>query len=101
MGIRVQRVLTDNGSGYLSKVFARQCVWLRVKHRRTKPYTPRTNGKAERFIQTLLRECAYAMPFTSSAQRVIALRGWLRHYNEGRLHGAIKSTPLARLRAAA
>lgn len=98
MGIRVERVLTDNGSGYISKVFQNQCVWLRVRHRRTRPYTPRTNGKAERFIQTLLRECAYAMPFTSSAQRVIALRGWLRHYNEGRFHGAIKSTPFARLR---
>lgn len=101
MGITVRRVLTDNGSNYLSKVFANCCVWLRIRHRRTRPYTPRTNGKAERFIQTLLRECAYAIPFTSSAQRQIALRGWSRHYNEARLHGAIKSTPLARLRAAA
>lgn len=100
MGIQVKRVLTDNGSGYLSRVFANQCVWLRVRHRRTKPYTPRTNGKAERFIQTLLRECAYALPFRSSEQRVIALRGWLRHYNEARQHGAIKTTPLARLRTA-
>jgi len=101
MGIKVRRVLTDNGSGYLSKVFANTCVWLRLRHRRTRPYTPRTNGKAERFIQTLLRECAYAIPFISSAQRTHALRGWLRHYNEGRIHGALKTTPLARLKAAA
>jgi len=101
MGIKVRRVLTDNGSGYLSRVFANSCVWLRIRHRRTRPYTPRTNGKAERFIQTLLRECAYAIPFISSAQRIHALRGWLRHYNEGRIHGAIKTTPLARLKAAA
>lgn len=101
MGIKVRRVLTDNGTNYRSRRFANACVWLRLRHRRTKPYTPRTNGKAERFIQTLLRECAYAIPFTSSAQRQIALRGWLRHYNEARTHGALKTTPLARLRAAA
>jgi transposase InsO family protein len=101
MGVKVHRVLTDNGSGYLSTVFTNACVWLRLRHRRTRPYTPRTNGKAERFIQTLLRECAYAIPFISSAQRIHALRGWLRHYNEGRIHGAIKTTPLARLKAAA
>lgn len=101
MGVAVRRVLTDNGSNYISRPFANACVWLRLKHRRTRPYTPRTNGKAERFIQTLLRECAYAIPFTSSAQRVAALRGWLKHYNGGRVHGAIKSTPLARLGRAA
>lgn len=101
MGIRVRRVLTDNGSGYLSRIFANTCIWLRLKHRRTRPYTPRTNGKAERFIQTLLRECAYAIPFTSSRQREVALRGWLKHYNEGRVHGALSTTPLARLRRAA
>jgi transposase InsO family protein len=101
MGVKAKRVLSDNGSPYLSKVFRNRCVWLRLKHRRTRPYTPRTNGKAERFIQTLLRECAYALPFTSSAQRETALRGWLRHYNEGRLHGAIGMTPFSRLTAAA
>jgi transposase InsO family protein len=100
MGVRVKRVLTDNGSGYVSRVFANACVWLRLKHRKTRPYTPRTNGKAERFIQTLLRECAYAMPFINSAQRVTALRGWLRHYNEDRLHGTIRMTPFQRLNAA-
>jgi transposase InsO family protein len=101
MGIRVRRILTDNGTNYRSKVFANSCVWLRLDHRRTRPYTPRTNGKAERFIQTLLRECAYAIPFTSSAQRITALRGWLKHYNEARVHGALSQPPLARLRAAA
>jgi transposase InsO family protein len=101
MGVNVRRLLTDNGTNYRSKVFAHCCVWLHVQHRRTRPYTPRTNGKAERFIQTLLRECAYAMPFTSSAQRQTALRGWIRHYNEGRLHSAIQATPLQRLRAVA
>jgi transposase InsO family protein len=101
MGVRVHRILTDNGSNYISKAFANACVWLHLRHRRTRPYTPRTNGKAERFIQTLLRECAYAMPFTSSAQRKIALRGWLRHYNEARFHSAICATPFSRLRSAA
>ena len=101
LGIKTRRVLTDNGSNFISLVFRLECARLRLKHRRTRPYTPRTNGKAERFIQTLLRECAYAIPFVSSAQRIVALRGWLRHYNEGRFHGSIKSTPLARLRAAA
>jgi len=101
LGITAKRVLTDNGSGYISIAFRQQCARSRLQHRRTRPYTPRTNGKAERFIQTLLRECAYAIPFVSSGQRVVALRGWLRHYNEGRFHGTIKSTPLARLRAAA
>lgn len=101
MGVNVRRVLTDNGSNYISRPFANACVWLRLKHRRTRPYTPRTNGKAERFIQTLLRECAYAIPFTSSAQRIVGIRGWLKHYNGGRVHGAIRSTPLARLQRAA
>ncbi|MFT3837851.1 MAG: IS481 family transposase [Myxococcaceae bacterium] len=101
MGVRVRRILTDNGTNYRSLVFAHCCARLRLQHRRTKPYTPRTNGKAERFIQTLLRECAYAMPFISSAQRSTALRGWLRHYNEDRLHGTIRMTPFARLKAAA
>lgn len=101
MGVRVKRILTDNGTNYRSIVFTHCCVWLGLKHRKTRPYTPRTNGKAERFIQTLLRECAYAMPFTSSAQRVTALRGWLRHYNEDRLHGTIRMTPFQRLKVAA
>lgn len=101
MGIQVERILTDNGSNYLSLVFRHACARLRLRHSRTRPYTPRTNGKAERFIQTMLRECAYAIPFTSSAQRVVALRGWLRHYNGARVHTAVRTTPLAKLRSAA
>jgi transposase InsO family protein len=73
LGIRVQRVMTDNGNPYLSKHFKITCSELGVRHLRTKPYTPRTNGKAERFIQTCLREWAYAEAYTSSSQRTIAL----------------------------
>ena len=69
VGIRVRRILTDNGSGYLSRAFAILCRTARVRHRRTRPYTPRTNGKAERFIQTLLREWAYVRAYRTSAQR--------------------------------
>jgi transposase InsO family protein len=97
LGIRTRRVLTDNGSPYLSRAFAQACARGRVRHRRTKPYTPRTNGKAERFIQSMLREWAYQRPFYSSAERRRALAGWIRHYNGRRLHAAIGTTPLARL----
>ncbi len=97
LGIRTRRVLTDNGSPYLSRAFAQTCARGRVRHRRTKPYTPRTNGKAERFIQSLLRECAYQRPFYSSSERRRALAGWLRHYNGCRIHAALGTTPLARL----
>src|SRR5262249_38281898 len=97
LGIRARRGLTDNGSPYLSRAFAHVCARGRLKHRRTKPYTPRTNGKAERFIQSMLRECAYQRPFFSSAERRRALAGWLRHYNGRRVHAALGTTPLARL----
>jgi transposase InsO family protein len=97
LGIRVRRVLTDNGSPYMSKAFAHACVTARTKHRRTRPYTPRTNGKAERFIQSLLRECAYNRPFFSSAERRRGLRAWVQHYNGCRIHSALGTTPLARL----
>jgi transposase InsO family protein len=97
LGIRTRRVLTDNGGAYKSFAFAHACARTRAKHRRTRPYTPRTNGKAERFIQSMLRECAYARPYESSAERRRALRGWLRHYNERRTHAALGTTPLARL----
>jgi transposase InsO family protein len=97
LGIRTRRVLTDNGSPYLSRAFAQTCARSRVRHRRTKPYTPRTNGKAERFIQSMLRECAYQRPFYSSSERRRALTGWLRHYNGRRIHAALGTTPLARL----
>ena len=89
LGIRVRRVLTDNGNGYVSDRFARLCRSAGVRHRRTRPYTPRTNGKAERFIQTLLREWAYRRPYATSAERRDALLAWLYYYNWNRGHGAL------------
>lgn len=76
-GVTVRRVMTDNGSPYVSRAFAEACRSLGLKHIRTRPYTPRTNGKAERFIQTALREWAYAACFETSAQRQAALEDWL------------------------
>jgi len=99
-GIKVRRVMTDNGSCYVSKLFAGAC--RRLKHIRTRPYTPRTNGKAERLIQTLQREWAYAQPYPSSKLRTAALRAWLRYYNERRPHGSLNAMPpISRLRSAA
>ena len=101
-GIKTRRVMTDNGSGYVSRVFTGACAQLRLRHLRTRPYTPRTNGKAERLIQTLLREWAYAQPYMSSARRTAALRPWMRYYNEHRPHGSLNSLPpISRLRNAA
>jgi transposase InsO family protein len=98
-GIRVRRVLTDNGNGYVAHRFARLCRSAGLRHRRTRPYTPRTNGKAERFIQTLLREWAYRRPYPSSTQRRDALPAWLYYYNwhrgPGALHGRAPITALA------
>jgi transposase InsO family protein len=88
-GIRVRRLLTDNGNGYISDRFGRLCRRAGVRHRRTRPYTPRTNGKAERFIQTLLREWAYRRPYATSTQRREALPAWLCYYNWHRGHGAL------------
>ena len=92
-GVRVHRVLTDNGSGYRSRVFAAACRARRLAHRRTRPYTPRTNGKAERFIRTLLREWAYGPAFHSSAQRTAALDRWLHYYNWHRRHSGLGGNP--------
>ena len=92
-GVRIQRVMTDNGSGYLSHAFRDACHRLQVHHVRTRPYTPRTNGKAERFIQTCLREWAYAEAYPTSAQRTEALAQWLHHYNWHRPHTALNSQP--------
>lgn len=92
-GVAVARVMTDNGANYRSIVFRNELERRRIKHVRTKPYTPRTNGKAERFIQTLLREWAYARPYPTSARRRIALAPWLRRYNERRPHGGIGGAP--------
>ena len=85
-GIRVERVMTDDGSGYVSRLFRKVCRLLHLRHIRTRPYTPKTNGKAERFIQTLLREWAYALPYRSSDSRAADLPRWLRHYNQERPH---------------
>lgn len=92
-GITVKRVMTDNGCGYVSKVFAKACRRLGLRHVRTRPYTPKTNGKAERFIQTLLREWAYAVPYRSSENRNADLPRWLRIYNEERPHGSLGNRP--------
>jgi transposase InsO family protein len=92
-GIRPQRVMTDNGSGYRANDFARACEQLGLRSLRTRPYTPRTNGKAERFIQTLLREWAYARPYRTSNQRARRLEPWLRYYNRQRPHSALNGLP--------
>lgn len=92
-GIRVRRVLTDNGSAYRSARFARLCSSAGLRHLRTRPYTPRTNGKAERFIQTLLREWAYRRAYPSSRHRTEALPAWLYYYNWERGHGALHGRP--------
>jgi transposase InsO family protein len=98
LGVKVERVMTDNGSCYRSRAFAKACKKLGLKHIRTKPYTPKTNGKAERFIQTSLREWAYARAYNTSRERAADLPRWLHHYNWHRPHGSIKSTtPISRL----
>jgi transposase InsO family protein len=93
LGVKVERVMTDNGSCYRSKAFARTCKRLGLKHIRTRPYTPKTNGKAERFIQTSLREWAYARAYDTSQQRAAELPFWIHHYNWHRPHGSIGSMP--------
>jgi transposase InsO family protein len=93
LGITVTRVMTDNGSCYKSKAFAKTCSELGLKHIRTRPYTPRTNGKAERFIQTALREWAYAIAYPTSDHRAAELPVWLHRYNWHRPHGSLKSKP--------
>jgi transposase InsO family protein len=92
-GITTERVMTDNGSPYISHLHAASCRQLGLKHLRTQPYRPRTNGKAERFIQTLQREWAYGQVFQTSAHRTAALNPWLTHYNFTRPHGALSHKP--------
>jgi transposase InsO family protein len=95
-GIRVESVMTDNGSPYISAVHARRCRQLGIRHLRTRPYRPQTNGKAERFIQTLLREWAYCgRVYASSQERTSALGPWLYHYNFRRPHGSLGHRPPA------
>lgn len=94
-GVRVERVMTDNGSPYVSTVHARACRELGIRHLRTRPYRPQTNGKAERFIQTMLREWAYGRLYGSSAERADQLAGWLERYNYRRKHGSLGHRPPA------
>lgn len=98
LGVRVECVMTDNGPGYSSKAFRDACRDLGIRHIRTRPYTPRTNGKAERFIQTALREWAYAHAYPTSQRRAQCLPSWLHRYNWHRPHSSLNATaPIARL----
>jgi transposase InsO family protein len=98
LGVTVSRVMTDNGSCYKAHAFRIACAQLGLRHIRTKPYTPRTNGKAERFIQTALREWAYARAYNTSDQRARHLPIWTHMYNWHRPHGSLNSrTPISRL----
>jgi transposase InsO family protein len=99
-GVTVRQVLSDNGSPYRSTAWATWCAARRIDHIRTRPYRPRTNGKAERFIQTMLREWAYAAVYRDSTHRTRALGPWVRYYNTRRPHGALgHKTPVSRLHA--
>jgi transposase InsO family protein len=93
MGIAVQQVITDNGSAYLSKAFRQVCAGLGLRHLTTRPYRPQTNGKAERFIQTAMREWAYAQVYRDAGQRTRELSQWIHHYNWHRPHSAKNHTP--------
>lgn len=96
--IEIERVMTDNGSAFVSKQFGERCAALEVKHKRIRPYTPRTNGKAERFIQTLLREWAYRFAYESSAERTRWLTPYMHFYNYHRAHSALGyNPPISRL----
>lgn len=92
-GIRVERVLTDNGHAYRSHAWREACERRGIQRRRTRPYTPRTNGKAEAFIATALREWAYRYAYPSSVQRTRALAGWVRWYNRRRPHSSLGDRP--------
>jgi len=93
LGIGIRRVLTDNGPCYKANRFARTCSELNLKHRRTRPYTPRTNGKAERFIQTAINEWAYACTYQNSADRTALLPTWTHQYNWHRPHASLNQQP--------
>jgi transposase InsO family protein len=93
LGVKVARVMTDNGSCYRAKAFRKACRDRGLRHIRTRPYTPKTNGKAERFIQTALREWAYAQAYQTSDRRAAELPFWLHRYNWHRPHGSLKSKP--------
>lgn len=95
LGVKVERLLTDNGSAYRSKLFAKTCQALGIKHTFTRPYRPQTNGKAERFIQTCLREWAYGRIWNSSAERTAWPPSFLAYYNSRRPHSALGYKPPA------
>ena len=98
MGVQVRRILTDNGSAFNAKSFARTCERLAIKHSFTRPFRPQTNGKAERFIQSALREWAYGIPYIHSRERTAMLERWIHHYNWHRPHQGINGqTPMTRL----
>jgi transposase InsO family protein len=98
-GIEIEQLLTDNGSAYLSVAHAVACRALGIRHRRIRPYRPQTNGKAERFIRTMLAAWAYGAIYRNSPERAAALDGWLWHYNHYRRHSALgHKPPIARLR---
>ncbi|WP_345797398.1 IS481 family transposase [Castellaniella sp. MT123] len=99
LGVTVQRLLTDNGSAFRSRDFAAACRELGIKHSFTRPYRPQTNGKAERFIQSALREWAYAQTYQNSQHRADAMKSWLHHYNWHRPHQGIgRAVPISRLK---
>jgi transposase InsO family protein len=98
LGITVERVMTDNGSAYKSHLHARVCRRMGLRHLRTRPYRPQTNGKAERFIRTMLEESLYAAVYANSAQRELALHDWLDFYNRRRRHSSLgRISPMERL----
>jgi transposase InsO family protein len=98
LGVTVRRVLTDNGLAFRSRAFAAACQGLRVRHKFTRFYRPQTNGKAERFIQSAIREWAYGFTYQNSAQRTNALDAWIHHYNWHRPHQGIHGVaPMTRL----
>ncbi|WP_345339231.1 integrase core domain-containing protein, partial [Planotetraspora kaengkrachanensis] len=93
--VTIERVLTDNGGCYKSRLWADTCAGLGIAHKRTRPYRPQTNGKVERFHRTLADEWAYARPYATEAQRRAALEPWLHMYNHHRGHTALKGQPPA------
>lgn len=100
IGVRVRRVLTDNGSPFRSTAFAKACAELGIRHVFTRPYRPQTNGKAERFIQSALREWAYGWTYQHSSQRAETLEAWTHHYNWHRPHQGIEGhAPMSRLKS--
>ena len=93
LGVPIKRLLTDNGNAFRSKLFAQTCAELKIKHSFTRPYRPQTNGKAERFIQSALREWAYGFVYQNSHERTDQLDAWIHHYNWHRCHTSLGGRP--------